>query len=277
MPAIKDWVQQATVELVGAGIGSAKLDAELILSHTLNRPRTYLHAHAEDSIDPRHLDIADARLELRLARTPLAYIIGHKDFYGRRFKVTPATLIPRPESETMIELLKQLHGNNLSLLPQDSLRLVDVGTGSGCLGITAKLELPELNVHLLDISRHALNVAEGNAKRLGSKVTCLKSDLLASYPLKADYILANLPYVDIEWERSPETNHEPSLALFADNKGLYLINQLLAQAGSRLRPNGAILLEADPRQHDDIIKTAKTHGFKIVTKEGFILALTSLS
>lgn len=277
MPTIKDWLQDAASQLKQADISSARLDAELILSHSLNRPRTYLHAHGEEQLPDRRSEIAEARLGLRINRTPLAYIIGHKEFYSRRFKVTPATLIPRPESETMIDILKQLHHDNLKLLAEPSSRLVDVGTGSGCLGITAKLELAELQVSLLDVSRHALNVAQKNADQLQAEVTCLKSNLLSNYPFKADYILANLPYVDPDWQRSPETNHEPELALFAGDKGLALIKQLLVQASNRLQPAGFLLLEADPRQHDAIIKLAKNQGFKLATQRDFILALSSPS
>lgn len=272
-PVIKDWLMQATRQLVGAGISSAKLDAEIILTHTLGKPRTFLHAHDDEQLTERQLEVADARLQLRIDRTPLAYIVGHKEFYGHMFKVTPATLIPRPESEAMIELLladeQQTH---LDL--HATRRLVDIGTGSGCLGISAKLALPELSVTLLDISRHALNVAQENADTLGADVTCLQSNLLANYPFTAHYILANLPYVDRSWKRSPETNYEPELALFADREGLALINRLIVDAPDHLAPGGHLLLEADPRQHDDMISTAKASGLILAARKGFILDFT---
>lgn len=271
-PAISDWLKDATVQLVAAEIPSARLDAEILLAHTLKKSRTYLHAHGEEEISPRQREIADARLALRLDRTPIAYIIGHKEFYGRLFKVTPATLIPRPDSEAIIELLDDLLPKTTPLLPR-TLRLVDVGTGSGCLGITAKLEHPELDVALLDISRHALNVAAQNAKYLEAEVTLTQSNLLASYPFTADIIVANLPYVDPEWERSPETDYEPALALFAENHGLALIYTLIEQSMRRCANSGYLLLEADPRQHDDIIGYAKTHGFAHRATRGFIVCL----
>lgn len=272
-PVIKDWLHAATIKLVGAGIGSAKLDAEIILAHTLRKSRTYLHAHGEQELEPRQYEIANARLDLRLDRTPIAYIIGHKEFYGRLFRVTPATLIPRPESETLISLLKELVPKNIALPGTPPTRLVDVGTGSGCLGLTAKLELPELDVTLLDVSRHALSVAKRNAQHLGAKVMIEQSDLLANYPLQADFIVANLPYVDLSWERSPETNFEPELALFAPNDGLQLILKLLHQTPSHLTSNGYILLEADPRQHAAIINVAKVQGLHHDKTEGFIVVL----
>ena len=271
--AIKDWLRSAAKELADAGISSAKLDAEIILSHTLRQNRTYLHAHDDELLSPRHREIADARLQLRLDRTPIAYIVGHKEFYGRLFRVNPSTLIPRPESETIITLVKELTAQPSLDLHRTPQRLVDVGTGTGCLGITAKLEVPELEVTLLDISRHALKVAETNAKSLHANVTLTRSDLLTGYPLQADYIIANLPYVDPEWDRSPETNFEPALALFAEDKGLALIDKLIEQAPSHLNTNGYLILEADPRQHKAITKTAKNHGFKIHEILDYIVVL----
>lgn len=270
-PVINDWLLSATKQLIGAGIGSAKLDAEIILSHTLRKGRTYLHAHGDEPLSGRQREIADARLSLRLDRTPIAYIIGHKEFYGHLFQVTPATLIPRPESEVMIDLLIELDKQQL-LLPVTQRRLVDVGTGSGCLGISAKLALPELDVTLLDVSRHALGVATKNATNLKADVHAYVSNLLTQYPFKADFILANLPYVDAAWERSPETQYEPSLALFADHEGLALINQLIDQTDDHLQPGGYLLLEADPRQHDAIVTKAKTRGLQLVARRGFIVA-----
>jgi release factor glutamine methyltransferase len=270
---IRDWLRDAAGQLANAGISSAKLDAEIILSHTLRQSRTYLHAHDDELLSVRHVEIADARLQLRLDRTPIAYIVGHKEFYGRLFKVNPATLIPRPESETIITILKELTAQTAINLSQSPPRLVDIGTGSGCLGITAKLEMPELEVTLVDVSRQALRVAETNAKELHAEVIMTRSDLLHSYPFVADYIVANLPYVDPEWERSPETNYEPALALFAADDGLALINKLLQQAPLHLKSGGYILLEADPRQHAAIIKTAKGHQFVLHEARDFIVTL----
>jgi release factor glutamine methyltransferase len=270
---INDWLRSATEELESVGIESAHLDAEIILAHTLNKPRTYLHAHDDSTIDARTEEIANARIALRTDRIPIAYIIGHKDFYGRRFKVTTATLIPRPESEILIETIAEVLPKNLSLFPDETIRLVDIGTGTGILGITAKLEHPELDVTLLDISLPALKVAETNAKRLEADVKIMKSDLLESYPFRPSIIVANLPYVDKDWERSPETDSEPELALFAGDGGKALINKLLTQATSRLEPNGVLILEADPVQHADIIKNALTARFNLIKQQDYCLAL----
>lgn len=273
---ITDWLAEATRQLVFADIPSARLDAELLLAHTLRKPRTWLHGHGDETLSERHREIANARLDLRLDRVPVAYIIGHKEFYGRMFKVTTATLIPRPESESLIALLNEALPRNHSLLPE-ALKVVDVGTGSGILGITAKLEHPELDVTLLDISRHALTVAQDNAATLNAEVSTLQSDLLTSYPFIADIVIANLPYVNPEWERSPETNHEPAEALFATNNGLSLIFELLIQSKEKVAYSGKLILEADPEQHPAIIKEATKYGLVLVKNDGYGLLFDKLA
>lgn len=273
-PAISDWLSRATTTLSAIGIPSARLDAEIILAHTIHRPRTYLHAHSDDLLDPRNQEVANARLNLRVDRVPIAYIIGHKEFYGRRFKVTTATLIPRPETEVMIDYLRDLLPKNRPLIAQSALKTIDIGTGSGCVGITAKLEFPELSVTLSDVSTHALKVARDNAIHHKAEVEIIKSNLLSDYPFTPSVILANLPYVDTSWDVSPETASEPDLALYANQEGLQLINQLLAQAGTRLARGGFALLEADTRQHEAIIKTAKNHGLQLIGTRDLIVALT---
>lgn len=273
---VNDWLAEATHQLVFKNMPSARLDAELLLAHTLRQPRTWLHGHGDDELEARMVEIANARLDLRLDRVPVAYIIGHKEFYGRRFKVTTATLIPRPESEALIELLTSAVPKNESFLNERPLRLVDVGTGSGILGITAKLEHPELDVTLVDISRHALKVATTNASVLQAEVDVQQSNLLASYPFMADVIMANLPYVNPEWERSPETDHEPALALFAEKNGLALIFELLTQTKSKLINGGRLILEADPEQHADIVKEAIKNGLVLTETNEYGLLLEKL-
>lgn len=276
-PTVNDWLTEATHRLVFATIPSARLDAELLLAHTLRKPRTWLHGHGDEPLTARQLEIAQARLDLRLDRVPIAYIIGHKEFYGRTFKVTTATLIPRPESEAVIELLNKTLPQTTSLLPDRPARLLDVGTGSGILGITAKLEHPELDVTLIDNSRYALTVAEDNAEALKADVDLLHSDLLERYPLTADYILANLPYVDPKWKRSPETDHEPPEALFAANGGLALIFELLMQTKDKLASGGTLILEADPTQHAAISKEAAQYGLVRAAVQDYALALNKVA
>ncbi len=261
---ISAWLDHAIKQLREIGVDSTRLDAELILANTLRKNRTYLHTHPENDIDPRRVDIANARLRLRLERVPLAYILGYRDFYGRRFTVSPQVLVPRPESEAIIELLKELGVSG---------KLLDIGTGSGCLGITAKLEIPKLNVILSDISQPALRVAHQNAEKFQADVALIKSNLLRAVPGKFDIIIANLPYVDRSWQRSPETNHEPALALFAKDEGLALIYQLIDQLPAHLSPSALIFLEADPRQHGAIIAYAGSRQLQHKLTRGFIVVL----
>ena len=265
---ISEWLKIATKSLKTANIPSARLDAELILANTLRKNRTYLHAHPDEEIDPRRFDIANARLDLRLDRVPIAYILGYKEFYGRRFTVSPSVLIPRPESEDLISLFLELTAGEIA-----EKVLIDVGTGSGCLGITAKLERSNLSVILSDISKPALNIAEKNANALNADVHIQQQSLLNGQLKPVDYIFANLPYVDKNWDVSPELQYEPEIALFAEDEGLKLILQLISQAPRCLTPEGLLFIEADPQQHNRIIDEAAKNGFVKERVLNYILAL----
>lgn len=273
---IATWLADASNELADELFTTPRLDAEVILSHTIRKPRTYLHAHGDEPLDSRSTEVANARLELRKDYVPVAYIIGHKEFYGRPFIVRPATLIPRPESEALIGHLNDLLPTSAALPGVTRKRLVDVGTGSGCLGITAKLEHPELDVDLTDVSKAALLVAERNAGALDADVATFTSDLLSDYPYSPDIIVANLPYVDRSWDVSEELRHEPEDALFAGRGGLSLIFKLLDQSVSRLKDSGYVLLEADPRQLDEIVRYAKRLGLNEVARSPFALVLQKI-
>lgn len=265
---ISDWLKIATKSLKAESIPSARLDAELILANTLRKNRTYLHAHLDEEIDPRRFDIANARLDLRLDRVPIAYILGYKEFYGRRFTVSPSVLIPRPESEDLISLFLELTASEIA-----EKVLIDVGTGSGCLGITAKLERSNLSVILSDISKPALNIAEKNANALNADVHIQQQSLLNGQLKPVDYIFANLPYVDKNWDVSPELQYEPEIALFAEDEGLKLILQLISQALRCLTSEGLLFIEADPQQHNRIINEAVKNGFVKERVLNYILVL----
>ena len=211
---------------------------------------------------------------------PEAYKTGTKEFYGREFSVSPSVLIPRPETEQLIDEVLLLAGK--SYLPgmksperrlSDRPRIIDVGTGSGCIAITLKLEIPEVDMIALDISENALKVARKNADELHADIDFIGSDLLANYHgEEPEVIVANLPYVDESWNwlDRDSLSHEPDLALYAKDGGLALIKKLLDQINER-DWNSTILLEADPCQHEAIIKYAKNRGFNHLKTNGFII------
>ena len=265
---ISFWIKNAAKSMKDAGIPSARLDAELILANTLRKNRTYLHAHLDEEIDPRRVDIANARLDLRLDRVPMAYILGYKEFYGRKFTVSPAVLVPRPESEDMISLFLDATAGEI-----EQKVLIDVGTGSGCLGITAALERTNISVILSDISKDALRIAEKNADEHHARIKIQQQSLLNGQLEPVDYIFANLPYVDKDWEVSPELQYEPKIALFTEDGGLKLILELIRQAPRCLAPNGQLFIEADPTQHERIIQAAAKQNFKLAAIQSYIIVL----
>lgn len=265
---IATFLSYASKTLEAAGIQTARLDALVIMERTLRHNKAWLLGHGEEPIPPeKHADL-HAKVARRAKREPLAYMLGQQEFYGRQFTVNPYVLIPRPESEQLISLLKTLP------LP-DNARLLDVGTGSGALAITAACELPHLVVEACDISPDALEVGARNARQLNATVRFFRSDLLQAAEKTYDCIIANLPYVAPGWQRSPETNFEPATALFSDDNGLAHIKKLLVNAPHYLQPNGWLLLEADPRQFGDIKKVA-AHAFTIAHSQGFTLALQKI-
>lgn len=255
------WLQAATKKLKVVGIDSARLDAELIACHVLGKDRPWLLANLNDPIT--NVMVLELLLQMRIERIPIAYIIGHKEFYGRDFLVSPDVLIPRPDTEALIDEAKKLGPK----------KILDVGTGSGCIAITLALEIPNAEVSATDISQHALDIAKKNSEYLQAKVDFYKSDLLDSVTSKYDLIVANLPYVDNTWEVSPETKHEPGLALFAQNTGLELIKKLIDNAPEYLTKDGYLILEADPRQFKQIKEYAKQNNFKTIKTVGFALTL----
>ena len=269
MLQIKDWLLSATKQLRAQNIDSAVLDCELILAHILDVDRTYLKSHDDTYLTDEQIKIADELINKRRQRTPVAYLIGYKYFYGRKFEVNEHTLTPRPESEDIIEILKSI----IHHFPTSEPKLLDVGTGSGCLGVTAKLEFPRCNVALSDISSSALDVAEKNAQNLSARVEIIKSDLLQSINFRPNIIAANLPYVDKTWETSPETKYEPSNALFANDEGKELIKKLIAQASKIQSKDDVIILESDPQQHSDLIEFAQKLGYENSKTYGYAVLL----
>lgn len=205
------------------------------------------------------------------------------DFYGRDFVVTKDVLIPRPETEMIIDTVLDLAGKSYlpGVKPKEAVlaercKILDVGTGSGCIAVTLKLELPEAQITASDVSELALKVAQENATRLGAKVKFIKSDLLGNISGDFDVVVANLPYVDKDWDwiDKKALSKEPSIALYADNHGLALIYRLIDQATER--KVSRLVLEADPCQHQKIISYAKDRNYQLNGIHGFAICLSIL-
>ena len=221
----------------------------------------------------------------RVTDPPIAYQTGIQDFYGRDFIVTPDTLIPRPETEQLIDTVLTLAGKPYlpgvkapkRALPEAP-TILDVGTGSGCIAITLKLELSEAEVYASDISEKALKIAQKNAAKHGTPITFIISHLLEKVKSgdlpTPDIIVANLPYVDEDWDwlDKKSLSYEPSIALYAKDHGLALIKQLINETTDLHIPR--LILEADPCQHEAIINYAAQKGLKLVEARGFILYLS---
>lgn len=255
-----------------ADSGNLRLDAEVILAKALKKDRSFLAAHEETEVPPEVI----AQFKRRQAGEPLAYILREKEFYGRNFIVSKATLIPRPETENVVEMaLERI--NTLDLKDGQFITVIDVGTGSGIIGATLDLEAKKpVNVIGLDISPEALKVAEQNCEKLGARVRFLESDLLEVFDSEIEsggglVLVANLPYVDKNWDwLSPELEYEPAKALFAENHGLKLIFDFLEQAKDKISKNPAyIILEADPCQHKKIYQKAEELGLQTLRTKDF--------
>lgn len=221
-------------------------DVDLILSDLLGKPLSYLYAHGELMVDPAALD---ARLARRYAGVPLQYIRGHTEFYTREFLVDERVLIPRPETELVVEAA-------VERAPERG-RVIDIGTGSGCIAISIECERPDLRVLSVDRSVAALAVAHRNRTRLESRVELAASDLFGSVCGTFDVIVSNPPYVPFaEYEQlAVEVRvHEPRMALTPGPRGTEIIERLLDEAHARLAPGGCIILEVGYDQ-DEAIRT----------------------
>lgn len=257
---IKEWLEKAKLRIDA-------LDAELIALKCVAplADRSWLVAHDDESVGTA--EPLEEMLERRLKGEPLAYIFGEKEFYGRKFWTQPGVLIPRPETEALIELIKELK------LPQKA-RFLEIGTGSGCVAITLALEFPQSYVLATDISETALDTAERNDVMHEGRVELLMSDLLDEVNLEFegeqyDVVVANLPYVNPYWEWLDREGlkFEPREALFVKEKnGLMLYFRLFEQIFERMKDNlywtRYVVVEADPCQQRELKKIARRFGFE---------------
>lgn len=230
-------------------------DVDLLLSDLLGRSLAYLYAHGELEVDSAQLD---ARLARRYAGEPLQYIRGHTEFYSRDFLVDSRALIPRPETEILVETTLErapAHGH-----------IVDIGTGSGCIAISIERERSDLHVLSVDRSVDALALATANKKRLESNVMLAASDVLSSVRGTFDVIVSNPPYVPLaEYEElQVEVRiHEPRMALTPGPRGTEVIERILDEAHARLAPRGCVILEVGYGQEEAIRSLAAAKRYNV--------------
>lgn len=245
---LKQALDSAYQRFVAADVPSPRLNAEILMSFTLGRDRSYLFAHPERDLTAEEQHRYEEVITQRAQGCPTQYITGHQEFWGLDLLVSPAVLIPRPETEhvveTVLELVQEHYREHHSRI-----RIVDVGTGSGCIALALATELPEAEIHACDISDEALEMARVNAARLGlgSRVLMRKSDLLTVYePGVFDFVVSNPPYVgeaEADKVQKQVKDFEPKIAVFSGAEGLDIYRRLLPQSQSTLRAGGWFVTE----------------------------------
>ncbi|MBI5037920.1 MAG: peptide chain release factor N(5)-glutamine methyltransferase [Candidatus Kerfeldbacteria bacterium] len=241
---------------------SANLDAEVLLAFVLHKSKTWLLTNPNHTITSAQAARFRSLIQQRKKGMPVAYLIGHKEFYGLDFVVTKSVLVPRPETELLVESVIHQARELEKKIGAAKLRIADIGTGSGCIAISLAKYLPQSEIFASDISETALNIARKNATthKLMSRITLLHGNLFSPYarvtkrkPL--DIIVANLPY--LHKEELANVKHEPRTALYGGKMGIEVIDRLLSRATHYLAPHGAILLEIAPAQAGAIEYAAK--------------------
>jgi release factor glutamine methyltransferase len=245
-----------------AHVPSDTLAAELLLLHVTHRDRTWLYAHPEELLDTQSIESYFSLLRRRAAGEPTQHLTGKQEFWGLEFEVSPDVLIPRPETEHLIEValdrlaVRELRSGRDPKLTGEGLTIVDIGTGSGCIALALAKELPAAKIYATDISPAALAIAQRNATRLGfsNRITFLDSNLLDSSsplatrhsPLLFDLVISNPPYIGRKETSTLPTevrDHEPASALYGGEEGYELYGQLIPEAARHLKPSGLLVLE----------------------------------
>ncbi|MFZ0418753.1 MAG: peptide chain release factor N(5)-glutamine methyltransferase [Candidatus Sulfotelmatobacter sp.] len=249
---LKQALTEAVGRLTANNVPSARMNAELLLMFTLGCDRGYLYAHTERDLTADETSRYQSALSERARGMPAQYITGHQEFWGMDLIVTPAVLIPRPETEHVIETVLELTDENRRAgqeCPPNILRIVDVGTGSGCIALALARELPQAEIHAVDVSSAALEIARVNAVRhqLERRIHFQEADLLTGFEENSfDFIVSNPPYVGESEEDEVQLEvrkFEPRSAVFAGPTGLEIIARLIPQAGVALRPGGWVVME----------------------------------
>ena len=235
---LKQALNRAREILAASNIEEASLESELLLRHALKISRVQLYQDLVHELNLEQEKTFWKLVERRLTGEPTAYITGHREFYGLDFYVDPDVLIPRPESELLVEKALALARNR----PISA--IAEIGTGSGAVAISLALNLPQTKIYATDISAPALKIARFNCQKHGAldRIYLLQGDMLDPLPELVDLIIANLPYVK-EQELPPLTSFEPRLALNGGADGLERIHRLCRQAIGKLRPDGGLLIE----------------------------------
>jgi len=227
------------------GSDSSRLDAELLLAHALKLRRLDLYLKFDHPLNESELSAYRGLVASRAKGEPVAYLVGHKEFMGMDFEVTPDVLVPNPDTEVLVQ-----RAVSLARESQAPMRVADVGTGSGCIAVSIAHYAPATDVWASDVSREALEVAARNVSRHGvaERVHLECGDLLEPLPGQFDLICANLPYVDVAADHNlaAEVVAQPARALYAEQGGAALVNRLLEEAPARLKPGGRVLAEVDP-------------------------------
>jgi release factor glutamine methyltransferase len=256
-------IARETLSRAGIPAEEAALDAEVLARHVLDCDRATLLTRARDPLPSAFDRLYRALIARRVAREPIAYVVGHREFWGLEFDVTPSVLIPRPETELIVEEV-------LAALPQrDVVRhIIDVGTGSGCLAVTLAVEFPAASVTATDTSHEALAVAYRNADRHNviGRITFVHGDLLQDVAGPADLIVSNPPYVPVGEAATlqPEVaRYEPSAALYGGTDGLDVIRRLVSSARQHLAAGGWLIVEFGFGQEAAVREVAREAGWNV--------------
>lgn len=254
---LREALASAIKRLADNSVGSPRRNAELLLMFALSRDRAYLYAHPERELTTDELDRYNKALAERSRGVPSQYITGHQEFWGMDFIVTSAVLIPRPETEHVIEAVLPLAREMATP------RIVDVGTGSGCIAVALARELPRAEIYASDISPDALEIARANAVRhqLENRIVFRQADLLDGVPPGSlDFVVSNPPYVGESEEEQVQLEvrkHEPRNAVFAGMTGVETIERLVPQAEVALRPGGWLIMEISGTIVDGVTRLLK--------------------
>lgn len=256
MPTVAELVAAGAERLAAGGVPEPRADAEVLVARALGRDRTWLYMHPGEEVPPPAAAQADDWLDRRQRREPLWYIVGEVEFYGLACQVDPHVLIPRPETELLVEA-------GLDFLRRRPAAVVaDICTGSGCVAIALASHAPQARLLAVDLDPAALAVARRNAARhgLAGRITFLEGDLWSPLPGRVDLAVCNPPYVaEREWSSlMPEVrDYEPRQALAAGEDGLAVIRRLLAEAPQRLSPGGALYVEIGANQGPAVRELAR--------------------